>query len=81
MKKEGWDVAFLTTQIDEYIKDIPFRAEFVYQRKYKQFEAGDLKQGLVDDAIEKMGKLKAAVAAFDQYQGLMKNMADMILMI
>ena len=73
MKKEGWDVAFLTTQIDEYIKDIPFRAEFVYQRKYKQFEAGDLKQGLVDDTIEKMGKLKAAVAAFDQYQGLMKK--------
>ena len=73
MKKEGWDVAYLTTQIDAYIQDIPFRDEFVYQRKYKQFEAGDLKQGLVDDAIEKMGKLKAAVAAFDQYQGLMKK--------
>jgi len=73
MKKEGWNVTYLTTQIDEYIKDIPFRDEFVYKKKYKQFEAGDLKQGLVDDAIEKMGKLKAAVAAFDEYQGLMKK--------
>jgi len=73
MKKEGWDVAYLTTQIDAYIQDIPLRDEFVYQRKYKQFEAGDLKQGLVEDAIEKMGKLKAAVAAFEQYQGLMKK--------
>lgn len=73
MKKEGWDVAYLTNQIDQYIQAIPFRDEFVYKRKYKQFEAGALKQGLVDDAMEKMGKLKAAVAAFDQYQSLMKK--------
>lgn len=73
MKKEGWDVTYLTAQIDQYIQDIPFRDEFVYKRKYKQFEAGALKQGLVDDALEKMGKLKAAVAAFDQYQLLMKK--------
>ena len=73
MKKEGWDVTYLTAQIDQYIQDIPFREEFVYKRKYKQFEAGALKQGLVDDALEKMGKLKAAVAAFDQYQLLMKK--------
>jgi DNA helicase-2/ATP-dependent DNA helicase PcrA len=73
MKKEGWDVNYLTAQIDQYIQDIPFRDEFVYKRKYKQFEAGALKQGLVDDTIEKMGKLKAAVAAFDQYQALMKK--------
>jgi DNA helicase-2/ATP-dependent DNA helicase PcrA len=73
MKKEGWDVTYLTAQIDQYIQDIPFRDEFVYKRKYKQFEAGALKQGLVDDALEKMGKLKAAVAAFDQYQALMKK--------
>ncbi|MEY3538724.1 MAG: hypothetical protein RL188_141 [Bacteroidota bacterium] len=73
MKKEGWDVNYLTAQIDQYIQDIPFRDEFVYKRKYKQFEAGALKQGLVDDALEKMGKLKAAVAAFDQYQALMKK--------
>ncbi len=73
MKKEGWDVTYLTAQIDQYIQDIPFREEFIYKRKYKQFEAGTLKQGLVDDAIEKMEKLKAAVAAFDQYQTLMKK--------
>jgi DNA helicase-2/ATP-dependent DNA helicase PcrA len=73
MKKEGWDVAYLTAQIEQYIQDIPFRDEFVYKRKYKQFEAGDLKQGLVDDAMEKMSKLKAAVASFDHYQALMKK--------
>ena len=71
MKKEGWTVPLLTKQIEQYIADIPFRDEFVYKKKYKQFEAGTLKQGLVDAEIEKMGKLKAAVQAFDHYQGLM----------
>jgi DNA helicase-2/ATP-dependent DNA helicase PcrA len=73
MKKEGWDVPYLTAQIDQYIKEIPVRDEFVYKRKYKQFEAGDLKQGLVDVELEKMEKLKAAVISFDSYQQLMKD--------
>lgn len=73
MKKEGWTVTYLTQQIDAYIKDIPLRDEFIYKRKYKQFEAGALKQGLVDAAYEKMEKLKAAVAAFSRYQTLMKE--------
>ncbi len=73
MKKEGWNVSYLTNQIDQYIKEIPLRDEFVYKRKYKQFEAGDLKQGLVDVELEKMEKLKAAVVSFDSYQQLMKE--------
>ncbi|NCW11944.1 MAG: ATP-dependent helicase, partial [Chitinophagia bacterium] len=73
MKKEGWTSNYLIQQINIYIQDIPNRDEFVYKRKYKQFEAGALKQGLVDAALEKMEKLKAAVVAFDSYQKLMKD--------
>ena len=73
MKKEGWTPNYLIEKVDAYVKEIPFRDEFVYKRKYKQFEAGDLKQGLVDAALEKMAKLKAAIASFDVYQQLMKN--------
>ncbi len=73
MKKEGWTTAYLNEKVNDYIKEIPTRTEFVYQRKYKQFEAGDLKQGLVDAALEKMEKLKAAIACFDTYQKLMKD--------
>ena len=73
MKKEGWTSTYLIQQIDHYVIDIPTRDEFIYKRKYKQFEAGSLKQGLVDAAIEKMEKLKAAVSAFDIYQQLMKE--------
>ncbi len=73
MKKEGWTTTYLIEQINSYIADIPTRDEFVYKKKYKQFEAGSLKQGLVDAALEKMEKLKAAVTAFDTYQQLMKE--------
>jgi DNA helicase-2/ATP-dependent DNA helicase PcrA len=73
MKKEGWTSTYLIEQINRYINDMPTREEFVYKKKYKQFEAGSLKQGLVDAAMEKMEKLKAAVASFDTYQELMKS--------
>ena len=73
MKKEGWEIDYLTTQIDAYIREIPLRDEFIYKRKYKQFAAGDLKQSLVDGEIEKMEKLKAAVKSFGNYQQLMKS--------
>ena len=73
IKKEGWTSQYLIERIDAYIQEIPFRDEFIYKRKYKQFEAGALKQGLVDVELEKMSKLKAAVNCFDIYQELMKS--------
>ena len=73
MKKEGWTSSYLIEKVNTYIQEIPFREEFIYKRKYKQFEAGSLKQGLVDVELEKMEKLKAAVASFDVYQELMRS--------
>ena len=73
MKKEGWTPSYLIEKVDEYIKEIPFRDEFIYKRKYKQFEAGELKQGQVDAELEKMEKLKAAIGCFHVYQQLMKD--------
>lgn len=73
IKKEGWTPQYLIEKVDDYLKDIPFRKEFQYLKKYKQFEAGDLKQGLVEVAVEKMEKLKAAIASFPIYQKMMKD--------
>ncbi len=73
MKKEGWTPSFLLEKVEAYIKEIPFRDEFIYKKKYKQFEAGSLKQGLVDTELEKMAKLKAAIQSFEVYQKLMKE--------
>lgn len=68
MKREGWTPTFTNERIDEYIKDLPLRDEFVYKRKYKQFSPGDLKQDKVDEEIERVEKLRAAVNEFDNFQ-------------
>jgi len=73
MKKEGWTKDLINQRIDEYISSLPARDEFVYKRKYKQFNAGDLKQDKIDEEKERMEKLRAAVAEFDNYQQLMRK--------
>lgn len=73
MKREGWTPAFINQKIDEYLADIPNRDEFVYKRAYKQFKAGDRKENKIEEANEKMEKLRAAVNEFDRFQKLMRS--------
>ncbi len=73
MKREGWQAAFINQKIDEYVNGLPLRDEFIYKRKYKQFNAGDIKQDKIDEEKEKMEKLKAAVNEFDKFQQLMRR--------
>jgi DNA helicase-2/ATP-dependent DNA helicase PcrA len=73
MKKEGWTPAFINQKIDEYLKDLATREEYVYKRKYKQFNAGDLKQDKIEEEKERIEKLRAAVNEFDNYQQLMRK--------
>ena len=73
MKKEGWTAAFINEKIEDYLKDLPTREEFIYKRKYKQFNAGDVKQDKIDEEIERIEKLRAAVNEFDNYQQLMRQ--------
>jgi DNA helicase II / ATP-dependent DNA helicase PcrA len=73
MKREGWTPGFISRKIDEYIADLPTRDEFVYKRKYKEFNAGDLKRDKIEEEKERMEKLRAAVNEFDRFQQLMRN--------
>ncbi len=73
MKREGWLPAFINEKIDAYLNDLPNREEFIYKRKYKDFNAGDVKKDKIEDEQEKMQKLKAAVNEFDNYQQLMRK--------
>lgn len=73
MKKEGWTPAFVNQKIDEYLKSLPEREEFVYKRKYKEFNAGDVKKDKVEEVTEKMEKLRAAVNEFDRFQEMMRQ--------
>jgi DNA helicase II / ATP-dependent DNA helicase PcrA len=73
MKREGWTPALISKKIDEYIADLPLRDEFIYKRKYKEFNAGDLKRDKIEEEKEKMEKLRAAVNEFDRFQQLMRK--------
>ncbi|HEU4574828.1 MAG TPA: ATP-dependent DNA helicase [Chitinophagaceae bacterium] len=73
MKREGWTTAFINQKIDEYIQDLPNREEFVYKRKYKNFNPGDKKEEKIAEEKDKMEKLRAAVQEFDRFQQLMRR--------
>ncbi|HEX2845752.1 MAG TPA: ATP-dependent helicase, partial [Chitinophagaceae bacterium] len=73
MKREGWTPAFINQKIEAYLDDLPNRDEFVYKRKYKEFNAGDLKKDKLDEEKERMEKLQAAVNEFEHFQQLMRK--------
>lgn len=73
MKREGWSPLFINQKIDEYIHSLPTREEFIYKRKYKEFNPGDLKKDKIEEEKEKMEKLRAAVNEFDRFQELMRR--------
>ncbi len=73
MKREGWTPAFIEEKITEYVTDLPTRDEFIYKRKYKEFNAGDLKKDKLQEEQERMEKLRAAVNEFDRFQLLMRK--------
>jgi DNA helicase-2/ATP-dependent DNA helicase PcrA len=73
MKREGWAPLFINQKIDEYIHSLHEREEFIYKRKYKEFNAGDLKKDKIEDEKERMEKLRAAVSEFDRFQSMMRQ--------
>ncbi len=73
MKREGWTSSMIQEGIERYIESLPTRDEFVYKRKYKQFNAGDLKEDKINEEKNKMARLTAAIEEFEKYQ---KKMVD-----
>jgi DNA helicase-2/ATP-dependent DNA helicase PcrA len=73
MKQEGWSPSFINQKIDEYIADLVNRDEFIYKRKYKEFNPGDLKKEKIEEEKEKMERLRAAVNEFDRFQQMMRQ--------
>lgn len=73
MKREGWTAAFIQQRIDQYLAELPTREAFIYKKKYKEFNAGDLKADKIAEEQERMEKLSAAVKEFDHFQQLMRK--------
>lgn len=74
MKNEAWDEEMIQNTVKEYLESLPLREEFIYKKSNAKagYKAGDLKQKSIDEQIEKMNTLLAAVAEFKNYEALMK---------
>ena len=73
MKREGWTPAYINKKIDEYITSLATRDDFIYKRKFKEFNPGDLKKDKIEEEKEKKEKLRAAVGEFDRFQQMMRK--------
>jgi len=73
MKREGWTPSYINQKIDEYISSLTTREDFIYKRKFKEFNPGDLKKDRIEEEKEKKEKLRAAVNEFERFQQMMRK--------
>ncbi|MEO6637558.1 MAG: ATP-dependent helicase, partial [Ginsengibacter sp.] len=73
MKREGWSPKFINERIDEYIKSLPERGEYIAKRATVNFKKGDVRTDKIEEETEKKEKLRAAVNEFDNFQQLMRR--------
>jgi len=74
MKRENWTAEAMKEAVEDYLAGLPFRDEFIYKRANaaKGIKVGDPKQKEIDAAKEKMEKLLAAVAEYQNFDAKMK---------
>lgn len=73
MKKEDWSYDFLKLRVEEYLEDLPTREEYIYKRKTKNAEKGDLKQHLIDKQKDNMKSFLAGAAELENYETLKRE--------
>ncbi|MEY5034296.1 MAG: hypothetical protein RL447_674, partial [Bacteroidota bacterium] len=70
IKREGWEVNWLQEQIDRYVKDVIPVTDGLYNKREQK--KGNFQLTVKGKAeIERMEKLKAAIAGFPDYQSLL----------
>jgi len=73
MKKEMWKPEWLQQKIDQWIEDEKLNDKYIYQRKYKDKNKGDLKEAAYEkEVLKPMRLLRSAVAEYPTYQNMMK---------
>ncbi|MCW3123958.1 MAG: ATP-dependent helicase [Flavipsychrobacter sp.] len=86
MKREHLSPAAVSDYIDLYIKELPEREEYIYQRKYKEYNKGDVKQDKLNEEVRRMEDSRAAALLYNNYQDRMKALGrydfnDMIIWV
>ncbi|MFL5788097.1 MAG: ATP-dependent helicase, partial [Flavisolibacter sp.] len=73
MKREGLTSDFICKKVDEYLKDLPNREEFICKRASKDYKKGDIRWDKIEDIRQRMEKLQAACNEFNKFQQLMRS--------
>ena len=73
MKKEGWTPEFINGRIDAYVSSLRDREEYIAKRATRDFKKGDVRIDKIEEEIEKMERLRAAVNEFRNFQQLMRK--------
>ncbi len=73
MKREGWTPEFINRKVDEYLKGLPEKDDFIAKRATREFKKGDVRTDRIAEETERMDKLRAAVAEFQPFQELMRR--------
>ncbi|NJB87344.1 DNA helicase-2/ATP-dependent DNA helicase PcrA [Lewinella marina] len=73
MKAENWTEDELEQRITAYVDGLESHPDFIYQRKYKDKQAGDPKTGLIEEERGRMAKLASAVRLFPRYQEALRR--------
>lgn len=73
MKREGWTPEFLTEKIDEYLAQLPLLDDYIYKKKTKDFNAGELKVHKIREEEDKFGRTRAAAQEFNRFQEMMRK--------
>lgn len=73
MKRENLTPEKISEYIDQYLQELPTREEYIYQRKYKEFNKGDVKQDKLNEEIRRMEDSRAAAFLYYKYQEKMKE--------
>lgn len=86
MKKENWSAQDILDAVEVYLSDLPNRDQYIYKKKTKTNNAGDLKQKEIDAEADRMKRTTAAANLFNAYNNKMQqqgryDFADMILWV
>ena len=86
MKSEGWTVEHIEDRVQEHLESMPENERFLYRRKYKEYNKGDLNPRLVREEEARMEKLLKGAKLFRVYEQEMTrrrryDFADMILWV
>ena len=73
MKREGWLPEFINQRIDDYISSLHGRDEYVAKRATKDFKKGDIRIDKIEEEVDRMERLRAAINEFDNFQQLMRK--------